>query len=268
MIAGGGQTMRITPGLEEIARYRESGLYKVVPISCELLADICTPVQAVRKLKNVSSHCFLLESAEAQENWGRYTFLGFDPKLSITCSNGEMRVGELTFAADHPSDVLRQILSEYKSPRIPGMPPFTGGLTGYFSYDYLIYSEPSVKRDTEDSEHFKDVDLMLFDKVIAFDLLADGQLSPVSAPWVFMKALRSGYLTSCGKEGEYLRLAVDDSYADDALHLDIWLGEGDLPVRAEILWQGSRVLSMEVGNFTFLQHFACPCIGYFEGFAV
>ncbi len=161
--------MRITPGLEEIARYRESGLYKVVPISCELLADICTPVQAVRKLKNVSSHCFLLESAEAQENWGRYTFLGFDPKLSITCSNGEMRVGELTFAADHPSDVLRQILSEYKSPRIPGMPPFTGGLTGYFSYDYLSYSEPSVKRDTEDSEHFKDVDLMLFDKVIAFD---------------------------------------------------------------------------------------------------
>ena len=86
--------MKITPGLEEMARYRAEG-YKAAPVSCELLADICTPIQAVRKLKNVSSHCFLLESAEAQETWGRYTFLGYDPKLSITCSDGEMRVGEL-----------------------------------------------------------------------------------------------------------------------------------------------------------------------------
>jgi len=87
---------------------------------------------------------------------------------------------------------------------------------------------------------------------VAFDLLADGQLSPVSAPWIFMKALHSGYLTSCGKEGDLLRLAVDDSYADDALHLDIWLGSDDLPIRAEILWQGRRLLSMDVTNFTFV----------------
>ena len=161
--------MKITPGLEEVNQYRKTGLYKVVPVCCELLSDICTPIQAVRKLKNVSSHCFLLESAEAQENWGRYSFLGFDPKLSITCSNGEMRVGDVTLTTENPTAVLRQILAEYKSPRIPGMPPFTGGLTGYFSYDYLSYAEPSVRRKTEDTEHFKDVDLMLFDKVIAFD---------------------------------------------------------------------------------------------------
>jgi len=163
--------MKITPGPEELARYRESGLYKVVPVSCELLADICTPIQAVRKLKNVSSHCFLLESAEPQETWGRYTFLGYDPKMSISCIDGEMRVNELKLKTDNPSAVLRQILAEYRSPRIPGLPPFTGGLTGYFSYDYLNYSEPSVCRETEDTEHFQDVDLMLFDKVIAFDNL-------------------------------------------------------------------------------------------------
>lgn len=161
--------MKITPGLEEVNQYRKAGLYKVVPVCCELLSDICTPIQAVRKLKNVSSHCFLLESAEAQENWGRYSFLGFDPKLSITCSDGEMRVGDVTLTTENPTAVLRQILAEYKSPRIPGMPPFTGGLTGYFSYDYLGYAEPTVRRKTEDTEHFKDVDLMLFDKVIAFD---------------------------------------------------------------------------------------------------
>lgn len=161
--------MRIIPGPEEVARYRGTGLYKVVPVRCELLADLCTPIQVVRKLKRVSSHCFLLESAEAQENWGRYSFLGFDPKLSITCSDGEMRVGELKLRTEDPTAVLRQILTEYKSPRVPGMPPFTGRLTGYFSYDYLGYSEPSVRRNAEDTEHFKDVDLMLFDKVIAFD---------------------------------------------------------------------------------------------------
>ena len=161
--------MKITPILEEVNQYRKTGLYKVVPVCCELLSDICTPIQAVRKLKNVSSHCFLLESAEAQENWGRYSFLGFDPKLSITCSDGEMRVGDVTLTTENPTAVLRQILAEYKSPRIPGMPPFTGGLTGYFSYDYLGYAEPTVRRKTEDTEHFKDVDLMLFDKIIAFD---------------------------------------------------------------------------------------------------
>ena len=163
--------MKIIPSMEEVAQYRNTGLYKVVPVSCELLADICTPIQAVRKLKNVSSHCFLLESAEPQEKWGRYTFLGYDPKMSISCVDGEMRVNELTLKTKDPSAVLRQILAEYRSPRIPGMPPFTGGLTGYFSYDYLNYSEPTVRRETEDTEHFQDVDLMLFDKVIAFDNL-------------------------------------------------------------------------------------------------
>ncbi len=161
--------MRMIPDREELERYRKTGLYKVVPVSCELLADICTPIQAVRRLKGVSTHCFLLESAEAQETWGRYTFLGYDPKLSITCLDGEMRIGDVKIRTENPSAVLRQILAEYRSPRIPGMPPFTGGLTGYFAYDYLRYSEPSACRETNDTEQFRDVDLMLFDKVIAFD---------------------------------------------------------------------------------------------------
>ena len=106
--------MKIIPTQEEVAKYRETGLYKVVPVSCELLADICTPIQAIRKLKNVSSHCFLLESAEPQEKWGRYTFLGYDPKMSISCMNGEMRINELKIRTEDPSAVLRQILAEYK----------------------------------------------------------------------------------------------------------------------------------------------------------
>ena len=90
------------------------------------------------------------------------------------------------------------------------------------------------------------------DKALTFGLMAEGLVTPVSAPWLFLKTLRSGYLTSCGKEGNYLRLSIDDSYEEDALHLDIWLGEGDLPVQSDIYWQGCRLLSIQVENFTFL----------------
>jgi len=161
--------MHITPNLNQVYEYAASGKYDVLPISCEILSDFTTPIETIRILKNVSTHCFMLESAAANEKWGRYTFLGFDPKMEITCINGEVSVGNLKFRTDNPSDFLRKILAGYKSPRFDYLPPFTGGLVGYFSYDYLRYSEPSVKCNVEDSGNFKDVDLMLFDKVIAFD---------------------------------------------------------------------------------------------------
>ncbi len=90
------------------------------------------------------------------------------------------------------------------------------------------------------------------DQVLAFDILADGLISPVSGPWVMLETLRSGYLTSCSREGELLRVAIDDSYAEKALHLDIWLDGTDAPKRCEIFWQGRRLLSMDVKNFTFV----------------
>ena len=161
--------MKITPSLEEARRIAQSGEYRVLPVSCEMLSDRLTPIECLRVLKRVSKHCYLLESAADSERWGRYTFLGFDPALDITCLDGEMKVGSLRMQTDDPSGILRQILSDYKSPRLPGLPPFTGGLVGYFAFDYLGYSEPSVRMKIEDSEHFQDVDVMLFDKVIAFD---------------------------------------------------------------------------------------------------
>ena len=90
------------------------------------------------------------------------------------------------------------------------------------------------------------------DHVLSFGLLADGLVSPVSGPWVLMKTLRSGYLTSCTKEGDRLRVSIDDSYEADSLHLDVWLGDGDLPVNAEVFWQGRRLLSILVTNLKLL----------------
>lgn len=90
------------------------------------------------------------------------------------------------------------------------------------------------------------------DEALSFPVLAQGQITPISAPWVLVHSLRSGYLTSCGKEGGVLRLSIDDSYADDALHLDIWLDESDMPARGEILWEGRRILSIVLKNIRFV----------------
>lgn len=86
----------------------------------------------MRILQNVSTHCYLLESAQANEAWGRYTFLGYDPKLEINCIDGHMKLGKLSVETENPSEYIRQILSEYKSPKFDYLPSFTGGLVGYF----------------------------------------------------------------------------------------------------------------------------------------
>ena len=163
--------MQIIPTLDEIREIAAAGTYRVLPVRCEILSDFITPIEAMRILKNVSTHCYMLESAQANETWGRYTFLGFDPKLEVTCMDGEMKIGEVRVKTNDPAACLRQILAAYKSPRLDDLPPFTGGLVGYFSYDYLGYREPSVRSGAEDADAFRDLDLMLFDKVIAFDHL-------------------------------------------------------------------------------------------------
>ena len=161
--------MNVMPSLETVREIAAAGEYKVLPVSCEILSDSYTPIEVLRVLKNVSTHCYLLESVAEKEKWGRYTFLGFDPKLEVTCRDGEVQAGKLRFSTQDPSSVLRQILSEYKSPRFSWLPSFTGGLVGYFAYDYLKYREPTVQTARQDSQNFRDADLMLFDKVIAFD---------------------------------------------------------------------------------------------------
>ncbi|MBE7072549.1 MAG: anthranilate synthase component I [Ruminococcaceae bacterium] len=161
--------MKVVPSVEEVRELAKTGKYDVVPVSCEILSDFTTPIETIRILKNASTHAYMLESAQADEKWGRYTFLGFDPKLEITCINGEITYGDKTEKTDDPSKIIREIMSHFRSPRLPYLPSFTGGLVGYFSYDYLGYAEPTAKRDVIDTENFKDVDLMLFDTVIAFD---------------------------------------------------------------------------------------------------
>lgn len=164
--------MKFLPTLEEAIEQKKDDSIKVVPISTEIFSDIATPIEVLRKLKSVSTHCYMLESIEDNRNWERYTFLGYDPKMEITCMNSGLKIrGEkdLEVLTSEPGQYIREVLKEYKSKKYDYLPTFTGGLVGYFSYDYIKYAEKSLNLDANDEEHFKDVDLMLFDKVIAFD---------------------------------------------------------------------------------------------------
>ena len=148
--------------------------YDIVPVYMEILSDVRTPISVLKALKQVSSHTYLLESADNSNHWGRYSFLGYDPKIELFCKNHTMTIKDgttRTFECSDPAAEIRNILSQYKSPRLEELPTFTGGFVGYFACEYIRYIEPTLDFPTPDDDPamVNDVDLMLFDKVIAFD---------------------------------------------------------------------------------------------------
>lgn len=162
----------IKPSMEEARGY--CGDYQSIPISLELFSDIKTPIEVLKILKATGKMCYLLESVEGGEKWGRYSFLGFDPTLTVSCLDGEVVVknGKIKdILADDPRTVLREILAQWKSPKLDFLPVFTGGFVGYISYDFVKYTETNLVLENDNAENFDDMNLMLFDKVIAYDHL-------------------------------------------------------------------------------------------------
>jgi len=159
----------LTPKYDEIEQMAKD--YGVIPVCREIYADITTPIALLRKISRISDRYYLLESIEGGEKWGRYSFLGYNPIARVTCKNGEITIedGEKKIVrSPKPFDVLREYLSKYKAPELEDIPPFAGGFVGYFAYGMIGYAEPVLKLR---SSEFNDFDLMLFDKVIAYDHL-------------------------------------------------------------------------------------------------
>lgn len=94
--------------------------------------------------------------------------------------------------------------------------------------------------------------LLFDDQVLAFQLLANGLLSPVSAPWLFLRGLRGGYISAVGKDGDDLRVQLDDSFQGETLLLDVWLTRDGMPKAAVFSWKGTKILSMEIDSFCLL----------------
>lgn len=88
--------------------------------------------------------------------------------------------------------------------------------------------------------------------VLAFETIADGQITPISAPWLFVHTLRSGYIRSCEIKKSGTHLIYDDSYKSDAMQVDVYLSSKGDPVQADILWAGKRILSLQIEQFEIL----------------
>ena len=157
-----------SPSFDEIAQYKE---YDVIPVSREIYADVITPITLLRKIADKYKNYYLLESIEGGEKWARYSFFGFDPKARLYCKDGVVTIegeGAKVVETKKPLTVLREYLSHYKTPTIKGNPPFTGGLVGYYGYSMIGYAEPTLNLK---SSEFNDFDVMLCDKIIAYDHL-------------------------------------------------------------------------------------------------
>lgn len=94
--------------------------------------------------------------------------------------------------------------------------------------------------------------LLFDDNVLLFSLLADGRYSPLCAPWITLRAIRSGYIRGCGNSSDGIEMVLDDSYNDDALEVIVRLSDMLAPVSAEIYCKGNRILTMIIEEFKFL----------------
>jgi anthranilate synthase component 1 len=158
----------IKPSYEQVKQYTKE--YTYIPVCKELLADDITPILMLRKLAALDEQYFLLESVEGG-SLGRYSFLGYHPKLTVFCKNGITKMqenGMVRILPGTPKEALQTILETYRSPQIEELPTFTGGFVGYFSYEMIQYAEPKLKIKQSD---INDCELMMFDKLIAFDQL-------------------------------------------------------------------------------------------------
>lgn len=246
-----------SPSLEEVKNISKNKEYKRIPISYELFSDIATPIEVLRVLKGISKHCYMLESIEDAEKWGRYSFLGFNPLLEFTCQNGVVHIkgdenfeefndDEIIIETDNPSEIIKELVNKNKSPKLNYLPPFTGGFVGYFAYDYIKYAEPSLNLDAENQDQFKDIDLMLFDKVIAFD---NFKQKIILISNIKTDDLENNYQKACGElkdiadlikngkkaEIEPLKLKSDfkpvfskEKYCDMVLKAKNYIKEGDI----------------------------------------
>lgn len=118
------------PKYEQLKKMAVEKKYHRIPVAIEMYADVTTPVEALKKLRNVSQRCYLFESASQDERWGRYSFIGCNPEMEIVCNNGKIKQlfyknGEKTGQAkpdeDNPRIFLRKLIEANKSPVLSGL---------------------------------------------------------------------------------------------------------------------------------------------------
>jgi anthranilate synthase component I len=161
----------LMPSLPEARRFARE--YDVVPLYAELIGDLETPISAALKFAD-EENVFLLESAEAAERFGRYSFLGFDPKRTLSYRDGIYTVvdadGVRELAAKDPFSGLAELVGRKSVAPLPNLPAFVGGAVGYFSYDAVRYLERLPDAPPDDL-HVPEAYFAITDTLIVFDHL-------------------------------------------------------------------------------------------------
>jgi anthranilate synthase component I len=161
----------LRPDYKEFSRLARD--FSLVPVVKSVSADLLTPVSAFLMIAEGEPNAILLESVERGEQIGRYTFLGARPYMKVEARGSKIEIERGRSCERRTGNIfgtLKDLLREYRSATIPGLPPFTGGAVGYFSYDVVRQLE-SIGNRTRDDLKVPDCALMFFDRLLAFDHL-------------------------------------------------------------------------------------------------
>ena len=147
--------------------------YQMVPVFYEVLADYMTPIRMFQALRKQGTPCFMLESVENKDQWGRYSFIGINPRSEIKISGKELEVNGVKQKEEFQMRYLSDLIEKYKSPVMEDYPKLTGGLIGYFGYDMIRQVEKKLTNVPEDDLNMPECHLCMYDEIIAFDHLAN-----------------------------------------------------------------------------------------------
>jgi anthranilate synthase component 1 len=168
--------LKVKPSVHPVQPSRKEFLalakeHTLVPVCRTLTADMETPVSAFLRAAWPERECFMLESVENGEQVGRYTFIGIQPFKRIVARGRDITITEGRKIVQMEGDifaVLRRALAGHKPARLPGLPPFTAGAVGFFSYDAVRQIE-RLPEFAKDELGVPDACLLFFDEVLAFD---------------------------------------------------------------------------------------------------
>ena len=182
----------LQPDFKQFSRLAKTAT--LVPVVKSVSADLLTPVSAFLAIAQKESHAFLLESVERGEQIGRYTFLGAQPYMRVTAREGKVEIirgRHREIIEDDVFQVAKRLLREHHPASVPGLPPFTAGAVGYFSYDVVRQLE-KIGEKAKDDLSMPDAELMFFDRLLAFDHLRH-QIHIVAAADVQRENPRAAY---------------------------------------------------------------------------
>src|SRR5580658_4522214 len=182
----------LQPDFKQFSRLARAAT--LVPVVKSVSADLLTPVSAFLAIADKEPHAFLLESVERGEQIGRYTFLGVRPYMRLRARGAAIEIERGRKRERHEGDVfefVKLLLSEHQLATVPGLPPFTAGAVGYFSYDVVRQLE-KIGDHAKDDLSLPDCELMFFDRLLAFDHLRH-QIHIMAAADVSRESPRSAY---------------------------------------------------------------------------